>query len=275
MRKMTLLSIIAILGVFALVGCNLTGSGNPPLTNFGSVGGAGGAGKGPAAVNLKSAAGINGGAFAILAESGVSNVPTSNVTGDIGLSPAATTYLTGFSTFTQDAGKAFYTSSEVTGKLYAADMLGSTPTQMTTVINDMYTAYVDAAGRAIPDYTELYAGDLSGRTLPPGLYKWSSGILITKDVTLAGGANDTWIFQIAQNLTVGPGAKVVLSGGAQAKNIWWQVGGGVGVYLNTTSHFEGTVLAAKAIVVSTGASVNGRLLAQSAVTLAANTIVAK
>ena len=136
----------------------------------------------------------------------------------------------------------------------------------------MQTAYVEAAGRALPDYTELYSGDISGRTLAPGLYKWSTGVLINTDVTLSGGANDTWIFQIAQNLT--NNANVILGGAAQGKNILWQVGGGTGVTLNSGSHLEGTVLAAKAITLVTGATVNGRLFAQSAVTLQANTITA-
>jgi hypothetical protein len=272
MKKMTLLSIIAVLGVLAIVGCS-SPSGTSPFA--GSFGGATGTGIGPAAVDLGSAAGINGGTFAILAKSGVTNVTPSPITGDIGVSPIDHTAVSGFSTYTADASNRFYTSGEVTGKIYAADLTAPTPTQMTTVISDMQTAYVDAAGRPLPKATELYAGDLSGRTLTPGLYKWSSGVLInTPGVTLKGGANDTWILQIAQDLTVGPGAQVMLSGGAQAKNIVWQVGGGVGVQLNTTSHFEGTILAIKAIVVKTGASVNGRLFAQTAVTLAQNTVVA-
>jgi hypothetical protein len=266
-RMSSLLPIVAIVGVLAIAGCSVPGG-----TYQG--GGANGSGTGPALVNLKTAAGINSGNFAILAKSGVSNTPTSNITGDIGLSPAATTYLTGFSSFTADGTNHFYTSSEVTGKLYAANMAAPTPANMTTAISDMQTAYVDAAGRAIPDFTELYSGNITGRTLAPGLYKWGTGVLINfPGVTLSGSANDTWIFQIAQDLTVGPGAQVGLIGGAQAKNVFWQVGGGTGVTLNTTSHVEGIILAAKAIVVKTGASVNGRLLAQSAVTLAGNVIV--
>jgi len=72
---------------------------------------------------------------------------------------------------------------------------------------------------------------------------------------------------------MGPGAQVLLSGGAQANNIFWQVGGGTGVEIGTTAHIEGTILAAKAIHLRTGASLNGRALAQTAVTLDANTIV--
>jgi len=210
--------------------------------------------------------------FAILTKTGITNVPTSAITGDLGVSPAAATYITGFS-LVADSTNVFSRSSQVTGKIYAANYAVPTPANMTTAISNMQTAYTDAAGRSIPDFTELYAGNLSGRTLVPGLYKWGTGVLITTDVTLAGPADAVWIFQIAGNLTMGSGAKMLLSGGAQAKNIFWQVGGGVGVEIGTTAHVEGTLLAAKAIHLRTGASLNGRALAQTAVTLAKNTVV--
>lgn len=270
MRKISsLFSVIAILSAFAMVGCSGTGG-----TYLG--GGVGGVGIGPAPVNLKSAAGIHNGKFAILAETTITTTGVTSITGDTGLSPAATSYYKGFGTLT--AGGTYQTStptSLVVGKMYGADMKPPTPTDMTAVIGDMYTAYVTAAGRSLPDFTELYAGNISGKNLSPGLYKWGTGVLINTNVTLTGAANDTWIFQIAQNLTMGPGAQVILAGGAQAKNIVWQVGGGVGVTLNSTSHIEGTVMAAKAINLITGATVNGRLFAQSAVTLQANTVVAE
>jgi hypothetical protein len=262
----TMLS-MAFLGVLAFVGCSLPGSGGGTFKG----GGADGKSNGPALVNLRSAAGINGGAFAILAKSTVTTTGATSITGDVGLSPAATSYLVGFGTLLYTS--VFQTSTYVTGKLYAANMHTPTPSQMSTAISDMYTAYVDAAGRAIPTATELYAGDLSGKTIAPGLYKWSTGVLInTPNLTLAGGANDTWIFQISKDLTVGSGAQVILSGGAQAKNVFWQVGGGTGVTLSTTSHMEGIILAAKSIVLKSTASVNGRLFAQFAVTLIANAI---
>jgi hypothetical protein len=263
-RVSTTLPVLAILGVLAITGCQV------PASYLG--GGANGSGQGPALVNLGTSAGINSGGFAILAETTVTTTGVTAITGDIGLSPAATSYLTGF---TLTAHGTYDTAAaQVTGDLYAADMTAPTPTNLTTALNDMRTAYVDAAGRAIPDFTELYAGNISGKTLAPGLYKWSTGVLITSDVTLTGGANDSWIFQIAQDLTMASTAKVLLGGQAQAKNILWQVGGGVGVTLNSSSHLEGTVLAAKAINLVTGATVNGRLFAQSAVTLQANTIIA-
>jgi hypothetical protein len=160
----------------------------------------------------------------------------------------------------------------VTGKIYAANYAPPTPANLTTAVSNMETAYTDAAGRA-PNYTELYAGNLSGKTLLPGVYKWSTGVLVTSNVTLSGPSTAVWIFQISGNLTMGSGAKVLLSGGAQAANVFWQVGGGTGVEIGTTAHVEGTILAKKAIHLRTGASLNGRALAQTAVTLAKNRIV--
>jgi hypothetical protein len=143
-------------------------------------------------------------------------------------------------------------------------------TSLTAAVLDMETAYLDAEGRVSPDVTELGAGEIGGLTLTPGLYKWGTGLLITNDVTLAGGPNDVWIFQVAGTLNEGNGARVTLTGGALAKNIFWQVAGAVTI--GTTAHFEGVVLGKTLVAVNTGASVNGRLLAQTAVTLQMNAI---
>jgi hypothetical protein len=218
-------------------------------------------------VNLGKAA-----SFAILTKSGITNVPTSAITGDMGVSPIAATAITGFA-LVADKTNTFSTSTQVTGKIYAADYAAPTPANLTTAISNMEAAYTDAAGRKLPDFTELYAGNLSGKTLTPGLYKWSTDVLVNSTVTLAGGPNAIWIFQIAGNLTLGSGARVVLSGGAQAKNIFWQVAGGAGVEIGTTAHMEGTILAKTAIHLRTGASLNGRALAQTAVTLDKNKVV--
>lgn len=220
--------------------------------------------RGPAPVLLGSA-----GSFVILAKSGVDTVPTSVVTGDIGTSPIDSTALTGFS-LTVDASNEFSTSSQVTGRLYAADYTSPTSSNLTTAISDMATAYTDAAGRPTPDQSELGGGEIGGLTLVPGLYKWGTGVLISSDVTLSGGPNDVWIFQIAGDVTQANGTRVNLSGGAQAKNIFWQTFGQF--QLGTTAHTEGIVLCQTAIVLSTGASVNGRLLAQTAVTIDQSTV---
>jgi hypothetical protein len=134
----------------------------------------------------------------------------------------------------------------------------------------MQDAYTDAAGRITPDFTELGAGNIAGMTLIPGLYKWGTGVKIPTAVTLSGGPNDVWIFQIAGNLNVSNGVAVHLSGGAQAKNIFWQVAGLA--TLGTTSQFEGIILSKTMIALQTGATVNGRLYAQTAVTLQMNAV---
>jgi len=143
---------------------------------------------------------------------------------------------------------------------------------MTTAIGDMQTAYTTAAGRTSPDYKELGAGNIGGLTLKPGLYKWSSTVKIGKDVTISGGVNDVWVFQIAQTLDLASGTKVILKGGAQAKNIFWIVAGQT--TLGATSVLNGIVLDKTAIVFKSGATLNGRALAQTAVTLIADKITA-
>jgi hypothetical protein len=208
--------------------------------------------------------------YVILAETAISTVSPSVITGDLGISPAAATYITGFSP-TLATGGTFSTSSQVTGKIYAADYASPTPTTLTTAIGDMGTAFTAAAGRA-PDVTGLGAGSIGGKTLPAGVYRWGTGLLMATDVTLTGSATDVWIFQIAKNLTVSNGAHLVLSGGALPQNVFWQVSGDVS--LGTTVQFDGTILCQTAITLGTGASITGRLLAQTAVTLDANTIIA-
>ncbi len=215
---------------------------------------------GPTPVSLGTA-----GNFVILAKTGISTTGTTSVDGDIGVSPIDSTAITGFG-LTLDSSGQFSTSALVNGRVYAADYAPPTPTMMTTAISDMETAYTDAAGRTNPDHTELGAGDITSMTLAPGLYKWGTGLLIgAAGVTLSGGASDVWIFQIAQDLTVGNGAIVTLSGGAQVTNIFWQVAGQV--TLGTTSQFKGIILCQTLIQMNTGAKLEGRALAQTAVTL--------
>jgi hypothetical protein len=215
-----------------------------------------------AVVNLGTAAN-----YVILAKTAINNNPTSAITGDLGLSPAATSYITGFA-LTNATGYA--TSSQVTGKVYAADMVTPTSENLTTAVENMLTAYTDAAGRPTPDFLELAAGNIGGKTLTAGLYKWTSTVSLSSDVTISGGANDVWIFQISGNLSVSSAVKIILIGGAQAKNIFWQVAGDVTV--GTTAHFEGIILSMTGITFQTGASLNGRALAQTAVILDSNSI---
>jgi hypothetical protein len=210
--------------------------------------------------------------YVILTKSGITNVSTSKITGDMGVSPIASTAITGFA-LVLDKTKTFSRSTQVTGKIYAANYASPTPANLTTAVSNMQTAYTDAAGRKNPNFTELYAGDISGKTLVPGLYKWSTNVVANQNVILNGKSTAIWIFQISGNLTLASGVKITLSGGALAKNIFWQVAGGAGATLGTTSHLEGTILAATAIRLQTGASMKGRALAQTAVTLDHNVLV--
>ncbi|MCR3905557.1 MAG: ice-binding family protein [Tenericutes bacterium] len=209
------------------------------------------------------------GDFVILAETGISTATTSDITGDLGVSPSAASYITGFSLIMDSSGT-YSTSSQVVGMIYAADYTTPTPSKLTTAIADMMIAYSDAAGRA-NNYTELYSGDLSGKTLTPGVYKFGSSVLINTDLTLTGSATDVWIFQISGNLTMASDMSIILAGGADAKNIVWQVADTVAI--GSGSHFEGTILAMTNISMGTNSSINGRLYAQTAVTLDATTVV--
>ncbi len=211
-----------------------------------------------AAVRLGSA-----GRFAILSKTGITDVYASAITGDVGTSPITGAAL-------------LLTCGEVTGNVYVVDAAGPLPcaindaTTLTAAIGDMEIAYLDAEGRVSPDFTELGAGEIGGLTLAPGLYKWGTALLISTDVTLSGGPDDVWIFQVAGTMNQASATRVTLTGGAQAKNIFWQVAGAVTI--GTTAHLEGVVLAKTLIAVNTGASVNGRLLAQTAVTLQMNAV---
>lgn len=205
--------------------------------------------------------------YVILAKTAINNIPTSAITGDMGLSPAATSFITGFA-LTNATG--FATATQVVGNIYAADMADPTPINLTTAVNDMVTAYNDAAGRPTPDFLELATGNIGGRTLTPGLYKWTSTVTMPSSLTISGGANDVWIFQISGDLTMSSAVNITLTGGAQAKNIFWQVAGQA--TFGTTSHFEGIILSMTGITFQTGASMNGRALAQTAVILDANAI---
>jgi hypothetical protein len=241
-----------------------SGSGSGGVSDSGTTGDGGTAGS-PMAVNLGTAAD-----FVILAKTGISTAPASTITGNLGLSPAAASYITGFSLIA-DATNVFSTSAQVTGKVYASTYAAPTPANLTTAIGDMQLAFTDAAGRAA-GVTNLGAGNIGGKTLAPGVYKWGTGLLVPTDVTLSGSGTDVWIFEIAQDLTLSTGARIALTGGAVPANVFWQVSGAT--TLGTTAHIEGVVLCQTQIALKTGASINGRLLAQSAVTLEGNAVVA-
>jgi len=203
------------------------------------------------------------GSFAILSKSGVTDVYQSVVTGNVGTSP-----ITGAAILLK--------CKEVSGAIFSVNAAGPLPCTVTApkflipAVLDMQIAYLDAEGRVSPNFNALGAGEIGGKTLRPGLYKWGTGVKISSNVTLTGGPKDVFIFQIAGTLLQASATRVILTGGALAKNVFWQVGGGVAI--GTTAHLEGIVLSKTNIAVKTGASVHGRLLAQTAVTLQMNTV---
>ena len=197
------------------------------------------------------------GKYAILSKTGVTNVYKSTVVGDVGSSP-----ITG--------AAIVVTCPEVVGTIFSVDAAGpackvTDASRLTSSVLDMQAAYTDAAGRINPDFLDLGAGSIGGKTLTPGLYKFTSALLIPTDITISGGPNDVWIFQVDGTLSMSDAVRITLAGGAQAKNIFWQTSGAV--TLGTTSHFEGIILSQTGINLRTGATINGRLLAQTAVTL--------
>jgi len=209
------------------------------------------------AVDLKSA-----GNFVILSKTGITSVYKSTITGNIGTSPIT--------------GAAMVVNcGEVTGSVFSVDAAGpacktTSATMLTAAVGDMQAAYTDAAGRINPDYLNLGAGNIGGKTLTAGLYKWTTALIIPTDITISGAPDDVFIFQVSGTLIVSSAVNITLAGGVQAKNIFWQTSGAV--TLGTTSHFEGNILSQTGINLKTGASMNGRMLAQTAVTLQMNAV---
>jgi hypothetical protein len=188
--------------------------------------------------------------FAVLAGSTVTNTGVSTIIGDLGVSPG--TAITGFPPGT------------VSGSIHSADTLTSNAQA------DLTTAYNNAAGQAS---TATVSTDLGGQTLAPGVYNSASTLGITGTLTLdgQGDTNSVFIFQAGSALTTASNSQVVLINGAQARNVFWQVGSSATI--GTNSAFVGTILAYASITVNTGATVNGRVLAcTGAVTLDSNNI---
>jgi copper(I)-binding protein len=208
---------------------------------------------GPAPVNLGSTAN-----FTILAGATITTTGGGTIIGNVGASPIT--------------GAAIHlTCPQVSGTIYAVDAAGPAcavvaPALLTTAKGDLTIAYNDAAGRTpVPSGSFLnpQGGNIGGLNLAPGLYKFTTTAYITgSDVTLTGGPDDVWIFQCAQDLEVGSGIHVILAGGAQAKNVFWQVG--TSATIGTFAVFNGTIIASQAITMNTSSTMNGRALAFSA-----------
>lgn len=232
-------------------------------------------GLGPAPVELGSTSDpAAAGNYALLAKTGITNVTGTLITGgDVGVSPAAASFITGFA-LTPDATNTFSTSISVAspGKIYASNYASPTPIDLTTSVLAMQAAYTDAASRTNPDELDLSSGNLGGLTLSPGLYTWGSSVTIPTDVTLSGGADDVWILQISNDLDLGAAKSVILAGGARAANVFWQVAGEVTIHAN--AHFEGILFGQTGIALQTSATMNGRAFAQSLISLDNNAITA-
>jgi hypothetical protein len=219
------------------------------------------------------------GDYAILAKTGISTVPTSTITGNIGVSPIAATAMTGFS-LTLHSGGQYTESIQILGQAHAASYGGAVATALTAAVSNMEAAYTDAAGRLNPIATriDLGAGVLGANginggadaPLTTGVYTFGSGVTIAESITFDGGDTDVFIIQMTGNLMQVAGTKVFLTGGALAKNIFWQVAGHV--TLEQGAHMEGILLVMTDVLMLTSSSMNGRVLAQTACNIQMATI---
>jgi hypothetical protein len=204
--------------------------------------------------------------YVILAKSGISTVPNSPINGNIAVSPIGADAITGFGLI-MDSSEQFSISPQVNngGHVFAKSYGGATETALTTAVSDMQTAYDDAAGRSSNDEDKenLNSGDLGGLTLVPGVYTFGTNVLITNDVTFSGAG--VYIIRTTGSVVQDANKNVILADGALAENIFWQVAGEVKV--NAGGHMEGVLLVSTAVHFITGSTLNGRILAQTAVTL--------
>ena len=252
---------LAALIIALVAGCGSSNGGGAgtPGSNPGTVSSAAGA------VYLGTA-----GEYAVFANTGIAtDANPSVITGNIGVSPGVTsTAITGFA-LSLPAASTFSTSAQVNGRVYAYDYALPTPTNVNTATLYMEAAYTDAAGRA-PSSTELDGGTLNDKTLVAGVYKWAGALNIPTNLTLSGSSTGVWIFQVGGTLDMAAAKSVILTGGALPQNVFWQVADAVTIGANT--HFEGIILGKTSITFGNHASLNGRLLAQTAVTLDATTV---
>lgn len=257
--RLTALLLAAVVG-----GCGSAGGDDPSqFTAAGAGTGVRGLGRGPAPVALKTA-----GFFALLAETAITDVAPSEVTGNVGLT-SASGYSIGL------------TCAELAGLIYTISAAGPSgpcritdASRLTTAKNDGMAAFFEARDNRAPDYVDLGGGNIGGRNLGPATYKWNTAVSIPTNLTLTGGPNDVWIFQIwqvdiVQSVSLGAGAQIILAGGALPQNVYWVING---ADLGTSSKFKGVILADNAIVMGTGASLDGRMYAGSVANLDHNTV---
>ncbi len=195
--------------------------------------------------------------FAVLAGTGVSDVPTSSISGNVGLDPHPGSDITGL------------TCGEVNGTIYTNNAAGPlcrnvNGSVLTTAKHDLSNAYGDANGRT-PTTTFLTGDDQlgGGQTLVAGVYRFGSATTanLTGPLTLSGSASAVWIFQATSDLVFASGSSVQMTGGASACNVFWVVNSSA--TLGTSSTISGTILALSSITANHGASITGRLLAEN------------
>jgi hypothetical protein len=261
--------LFAVIIAVSMIGC---GSGDDIEDSFGNTGSVC---QGADCVSIGSNGDSQAAAgYVILAKSGVDTIPTSAITGNVGLSPAARVFLTGFSLIGEPTDT-YYRSVQVVDpyRLYAADLVGGTTSaDLTPAVLVMQAAYTDAAGRpaGVGPNLDMNGGTLIGDTLTVGTYTWGSAVHITGDITISGSSSDVVILQISGNLLMDANKSILLSGGIQPQNIFWQVAGNVEVLAG--AHFEGIILCQTDITFRNLSSINGRLYAQTAVNLDATTV---
>lgn len=245
MKTTKLLTALSILSVVLFAACNnddpKPANSNPAVIPVQTV-------------NMNAVSLGNSSGLVILAGASITSTGATNITGDIGLSPGSS--IGGFPP----------------GILNGIQHINDATSDQAKL--DLTAAYNDAAGRTSTDIVTL-SGNIGGLTLTPGLYKSTSSLAISSgDLTFdaKGNANAIFIIQIATTLTTTSGRKVILSGGALASNIFWQVGSSA--TFGTRSVFKGTVMAMQSITLNTGATLEGRALARTgAITMAGNTVV--
>jgi hypothetical protein len=189
--------------------------------------------------------------FAILAYSNVTSIPASSISGKVGLMPGA-----------RDMIKV--TDAEVAGgapDIMAADDETDPPNFLSNAKVDMVSAYTKAAG-LIPDSDkQALNSSIGGKKLKPGIYKWTGDLVITSDFSLEGDDKAIWIFKVPGHLKVSDGIKMILTGGAKASNVFWQVAGSA--ILGPTSEFAGSILAQQFIELGYKSVLNGRAFAKN------------
>jgi hypothetical protein len=212
--------------------------------------------------------------FVMIAKAGISSI-SSTITGDIGVSPIASTGITGFS-LVADASGAFSTSAQLTGKAFAADYTTPSPAKMTTAVGDLETAYTDAMSRAVvnPANMNIGGGLVGGKTFIQGVYRWDTDMTFYSDIILSGNKDSVFIFVTTSNI-LATGSMIPLPdvpGGTSPlpSNVFFVSAGSLTVAPG--AHLEGNFLLATNASFKTGSSLNGRVLAQTAITLDHTTI---